>query len=127
MLITRALYGLRASGATFRSFLGEDLYDLGYVPTKADPDVWIRLAVKSCGFRYYEMLLCYVDDVLSISEEPLKTMKGIQRTFKLKDDKIAEPEDYLGASLAKMMMSDGSNCWSMSSEKHYATLKIGRA
>ena len=64
------------------------------------------------------MLLCYVDDVLSISEEPLKTMKGIQRTFKLKDDKIAEPEDYLGASLAKMMMSDGSNCWSMSSEKH---------
>ena len=99
MLITRAIYGLRASGATFRSFLGEVLYDLGYVPTKADPDVWIRLAVKPCGFRCYEMLLCYVDDVLSISEEPLKTMKGIQRTFKLKYDKIAEPKDYLGASL----------------------------
>ena len=82
MLITRALYGLRASGATFRSFLGEALYDLGYVPTKADPDVWIRLAVKPCGFCYYEMLLCYVDDVLSISDEPLKTIKGIQRTFK---------------------------------------------
>ena len=45
-------------------------------------------------------------------------MKGIQRTFKLKDDKIAEHEDYLGASLAQMMMSDGSNCWSMSSEKY---------
>ena len=45
-------------------------------------------------------------------------MKGIQRTFKLKDDKIAEPEDYLGAKLAKMMMSDGSNFWSMSSEKY---------
>ena len=118
MLITRALYGLRASGATFRSFLGEALYDLGYVPTKADPDVWIRLAVKPCGFRYYEMLLCYVDDVLSISDEPLRTMRGIQRTFKLKDDKIAEPEDYLGASLAKMTMSDGSECWSMSSEKY---------
>ena len=84
MLITRALYGLRASGATFQSFLGEALYDLGYVPTNADPDVWIRLAVKPCGFCYYEMLLCYVDDVLSISEESLKTMKGIQRTFKIK-------------------------------------------
>ena len=45
-------------------------------------------------------------------------MKGIQRTFKLKDDKIAESEDYLGASLSQMMMSDGSNCWSMSSEKY---------
>ena len=67
------------------------------------------------------MLLCYVDDVLSISEEPLKTMKGIQRTFRLKDDKIAEPEDYLGASLAQIMMSDGSNFWSMSSEKYVKT------
>ena len=45
-------------------------------------------------------------------------MKGIQRTFKLKDDKIAEPEDYLGASLEKIMISEGSNCWSMSSEKY---------
>ena len=104
MLITCALYGLPASGGTFRSFLGEALYDLGCVPTKAEPDVWIILAVKPCGFRYYEMLLCYVDDVLSISEEPLKTMKGIQRTFKLKYDMIAEPEDCLGASLAQMMM-----------------------
>ena len=91
---------------------------MGYVPTKADPDVWIRLAVKPCEFRCYEILLCYVDDVLIISEETLKTMKGIQRTFKLKDDKISEPEDYLGASLAQMMMSDGSNCWSMSLEKY---------
>ena len=91
---------------------------MGYVPTKADPDVWIRLAVKPCGFRYNEILICYVDDVLSISDEPLKTMKGIQRTFKLKDDKIAEPKDYLGAILAQMMISDGSNCWSMSSEKY---------
>ena len=45
-------------------------------------------------------------------------MKGIQITFKLKDDKISEPEDYQGASLAQMMMPDGSNCWSMSSEKY---------
>ena len=122
MLITCALYGFRWSGAKFRSFLGEALYYLGYVPTKADTDVWIILAVKPCGFRYYETLLCYVDDVLSISDEPLKTMKGIQRTFKLKDDKIAEPEDHLGASLDQMMISDGSNCWSMSLEK-YVKLK----
>ena len=45
-------------------------------------------------------------------------MEGIQRTCKLKYDKIAEPEDYLGASLAQMMMSVGSNFWSMSSDKY---------
>ena len=48
----------------------------------------------------------------------MKTMKGTQRTFKLKDDKIDEPEDYLGATLVKMILSDGSECWSMSSAKY---------
>ena len=45
-------------------------------------------------------------------------MKGIQRKFKLKDDKIDEPEDYLGATLEKMILSEGSQCWSMSSAKY---------
>ena len=50
------------------------------------------------------MVLCYADDVLCISDEPMKTMKVIQHTFKLKDDKINEPEDYLGATLEKMVL-----------------------
>jgi hypothetical protein len=36
------------------------------------------------------------DDVLSISDDPKKTMVGIQADLKLKnDDKITEPEMYL--------------------------------
>ena len=48
----------------------------------------------------------------------MKTMKVIQRMFKLKDDKIDEPEDYLGAALEKMIILDGSQLWSMSSVKY---------
>ena len=48
----------------------------------------------------------------------MKTIKGIQSTFKLKDDKIREPKDYLGATLEKMILSDGSEFWSMSSAKY---------
>ena len=88
MLIVRALYGLKSSGAAFRSLLAETLHDLDYKPTKADPDVWIRPAVKPDGFEYYEYVLCYVDDVLAISGDAMATMKGIQAVFKLKDDKI---------------------------------------
>ena len=40
MFIRKALYGLRSSGATFRAHLAETLYDIGFVPTRADPDVW---------------------------------------------------------------------------------------
>ena len=81
MLITLALYGLNTSSASLRNYLAETLYELGYTPTKADPDVWLRKSVKDDVFQYYEMVVCYVDDVLCISDDPMKTMKGIQRTF----------------------------------------------
>ena len=49
------------------------------------------------------MILCCVNDVLSISHDAMKTMKGIQHKFKLKDDKIAEPENCLGTELSNIM------------------------
>ena len=115
MLVVRALYGLKSSGAAFRALLAETLYDLNYRPTKADPDVWLRPAVKPDGFEYYELVLCYVADVLCMSHNLMKTMKGIQRSFKLKDDKI---DTYLGARLLKMTTANGTVCWSMSSETY---------
>ena len=96
--------------------LAETLHNLGYKPTKADPDVWLRPAVKPNGFEYYELVLCYVDNVLYMSHDAMRTMKGIQRSFKLKDDKVEESETYLGAGLLKMTTANGTECWSMLSE-----------
>ena len=81
MIIKKALYGLKSSGAAFRAHLAETLYDLEYKPMRADPDAWIRPATKANGFEYYEMVLVYVDDTLCISEDPKATMHGIQGTF----------------------------------------------
>jgi hypothetical protein len=47
-------------------------------PTKGDPDVWIRPAVKGDGYEYYEMVLVYVNDIFAISNDPMKTLNGIQ-------------------------------------------------
>ena len=118
MLIVRALYGLKSSGAAFRSLLAETLHYLGIKPTKTDPDVWPRPAVKPDGFEYYKLVLCYVVDVLCMSDDAMRTMKGIQRSFKLKDDKIEEPKTYLGARLLKMTTANGTECWSISSESY---------
>ena len=120
MLITRALYGLKSSGAAFRAFLAEVLWDFGYRPSKADPDVHMRPAVKPNGFQHYKYVLCYVDDVLCISANPLKTMTSLQSRFKLKDDKVEEPTVYLGAELSKMINDSGKECWAMSSDKYCA-------
>jgi hypothetical protein len=81
MIVVRALYGLKSSGAAFRSFLAEHLYDIGYKPSPADPDVWMRPAVKDNGFKYWEYVLCYVDDLLAISHNPSCTMKSIKAKF----------------------------------------------
>ena len=116
-IIKKALYGLKSAGAAFRALLAETLFDIGYAPTKADPDVWLRPAVKADGFQYYELVLCYVDDVLSISGDPLSTLQGLQAVFNLKDDKIEEPSMYLGAQLGQLNI-EGTSCWTMSAEKY---------
>ena len=118
MIVRKALYGLKSSGAAFRAFLAKTLHDMDYVPTYADPDVWLRPATKPDGFEYYEYILCYVDDVLCISHNPMKSMKEIQDVFKLKDDKIEPPDVYLGATIARMTLADGNTCWTMSPEQY---------
>ena len=63
---------------------------------KKYPYVWIRPAVRPYGSEYYEMALCYVDDVLVIAAEPMETMDGIRAVFKLKGEKAKNPDIYLG-------------------------------
>ena len=100
--VKMALYGLKPSGAALRAKLAGVLHDLLYVPSKAYPDVWIKPAVRPDGNEYYKMALCYVDDVLVIVTEPMKTMDGIRVVFKLKGDKAEKPDMYLGASLSEL-------------------------
>ena len=121
MIVTMALYGLKSSGAAFRSKLANVIYDLKYRPSLADPDVWLRPDRKSDGFEYYEYVLCYVDDVLVISANPQVTIDGIEDVFKLKGGKAEIPEMYLGASLAMVDTPTGGKCWSISAEKYVKT------
>ncbi len=66
--------------------------------------------------------MCYVDDVLSISDDPKATLLDLTSVFKFKDDKIKPPNIYLGAQLEQMIV-DGSECWTMSAEK-YVTASV---
>ena len=46
MLMRKALYELKVSGAAFRDFLEENMYALGYLPSYTNPDLWLWPAVK---------------------------------------------------------------------------------
>ena len=117
MFIRKALYGLKSSGAAIRAHLAETLYDIGFVPTQADPDVFHLPAVKEDGFEYYEYILCYVDEILAISQKAKDALKAVKAIFKLKDDKIKPLDMYLGAALS-IMEDDGIQGWCMTSDKY---------
>ena len=59
LLIDKALYGLKSSSARFHEHLSATLISMGYKPSKADYDLWM----KDRG-DHYEYLARYVDDVI---------------------------------------------------------------
>ena len=102
LIVEKALYGLKSSGAAFRSFLAETFDSMGFRSSIADPDIWMRPSVKhDNGEEYYEYIVCYVDDILGISTMAKELMQEIQRDFRFKKDKIEPPKTYLGALLER--------------------------
>jgi Reverse transcriptase (RNA-dependent DNA polymerase) len=78
MILRHALYGLKSSGAAYRAHLAGTLMEMGYIPCKADPDVWLRPAKKPDGTEYYEYLLTYVDDCLVVSHDPKQIINSLE-------------------------------------------------
>ena len=114
-IVIRALYGLKYASASFRSFMAKKLYEIGFKSSPADPNVWLRPAIKSDGEEYYEYVLLYVGDILAISMNPTETLKSMEgKTVKYKNGKIAPPEMYLGGNLKQKLMN-GHMCWNITS------------
>jgi Reverse transcriptase (RNA-dependent DNA polymerase) len=116
-LVVKALYGLKSASFSFRSYMAEKLTDMGFLSSIADPDVWLRAAIKGDGEEYYEYVLMYVDDILVISIDPRSILEDVQRTFKLKNDKIEPPDFYLGAKLQEKVLN-GIKCWTITSHDY---------
>ena len=99
MLIVKALYGLRSSGAQWQEHMASTLCTAGFTSCKADADVWLCQAVKTDGTKYYKYVLCYVDDILCGSEYPQKFMDYLGSVFTLKAGSVKEPDVYLSADI----------------------------
>ena len=114
-IVVRALYGLKSASAAFRSFMAKRLDEIGFKSSHADPDVWLRPAVKPDGEEYYEYILMYVDDILAISIKAKEVLESIKAgTIQFKNDKIAPPEMYLGAKLQLKSINDHDS-WTITS------------
>ncbi|MEM7375758.1 MAG: reverse transcriptase domain-containing protein, partial [Bacteroidota bacterium] len=67
LIIDKGLYGLRSSAARFHEHLAARIRKLGFKPSKADADLYIREVKGS----HYEMIATYVDDLLIFSKDPM--------------------------------------------------------
>ena len=105
LMIDKALYGLRTSGARFHAKLADTLRALGFKPTYADPDVWIRDA-GNCS----EYVVVYVDDIFTALKNPSKfydSLRGDPWFYKLKN--VEEPKYHLGGDFFRD--KDGTYCY----------------
>lgn len=121
MLIVRALYGLKSSGASWASMLNDSLKSLGYRPTEADRNVWLKPGVKPDGFKYYQMILVYVDDILHVSHDPNVVIGMLRTMYELKEDSVGVPTRYLGANVERVQLHDGKEVWAMTSHDYIAS------
>ena len=81
------------------------LHDMGYFPSKADPDVWLKEATKPDGTRYYSMILVYVDGCLHVHHDCNLFMTQLNSIYRLKEEPCA-PTRYIGANIKKFLVGD---------------------
>ena len=106
-LVVRALYGLPGAGRDFRNHLRDCMRHLGYDSCLADPDVWMRKGKKDSGEEYWEYMLLYVDDALSISSHGEAPIRELGKYFKIKESSIGPPSIYLGGKMSEVVLPNG--------------------
>ena len=80
--------------------LGDTLKSFGFKPTRADPDVWIKLLAEG---SHYEYIASHVDDIIIASKDPMKYIKMLEKIYPLRNIDT-DPEYYLGNNMKR----DGS-------------------
>ena len=96
LIIDKALYGLKSSGARFHKLTTTVFRKMGFIASKADPD----LLIKRCDDGHYEYIAWYVDDVIAFSKDPMAIMKTLEGTFTLKG--VGKPRYYLGGDVMEL-------------------------
>jgi Reverse transcriptase (RNA-dependent DNA polymerase) len=104
MIVRKSLYGLCTSGKSWHDLLFDTLKDMGFKPTLADPDIWMRDAG-----RCYEYVCSYVDDLTAILVDPQAFFDELEkRGFGLKGV-TDKPDVFLGGSIGRD--PDGTLWW----------------
>jgi hypothetical protein len=119
VILNKALYGLRTSGRAFRNTFADFLRQLGFVATRYDRDVWMRLRDSKDGYDY---ICTHVDDFKVAARDPDIWIQQISSVFTLKT--AEDPDYYLGLNYNRSTDEDQSvwitGCQTYVSRRHYS-------
>ena len=107
MIIAISLYVLKINGALFIDFLVDTLHAMGYGPYQDDISMCTKTEDKPYGFEYWDYVLCYVGNVITISDNPKSIMKYIKAKPTQKGYKVEEPDMYSGSEIYNTVNVDG--------------------
>ena len=71
----KELYGMKTEARAFHELLADVLQHIGFVPTRADQDIWWKSSTDYQGYNY---ICTHVDDILIISRSPGVHMSKLQ-------------------------------------------------
>ena len=97
MIIVKSLYGLTTSTARWHEVLSRTLRSMGFYPTKADSDLWM----KDCG-THYEYICTWVDDIIVSSLDPEALLLKFKTRAKYTLKGVGEPRYYLGGDYGRV-------------------------
>ena len=113
-IVRMALYGLIGSCAQFHHHLCGELHKIGFEPTKADPDLWMRQKDD-----HYQYIAKYIDNILIISKDPKSILDMLKKPKGPYDFKgIGSPEYYLGGDVKIVYEGDSIKELSLSSKTY---------
>ena len=81
LIFLKALYGLKSSGKRWAEVIHGILRDMKFLPSKADPCIWLR---KAPNLRCYEYIAVYVDDLCIAAKSPSAIIQIFKSKYHLK-------------------------------------------
>ena len=101
LIFLKALYGLKSSRKRWAEVIHCILKDMNFLPSKADPCIWLR---KAPILKCYQYISVYVDDLCIAAESPSAIIQIFKSIYHLKVKGDGKLTYHLGADYFKTQM-----------------------
>ena len=98
LVMYKALYGTRSGGACRHDKFFDILHDMGFKPSKADPDIGMK---SSKDASHYEYIAVYVDDLAICMKDPKSFCDTLKEKYKLKLKGVGPINYHLGCGYTR--------------------------